>query len=49
LTEKFGTEKETSIIITKMAKADFPISEIISRRWSAVALYIKKTNNKKIS
>jgi hypothetical protein len=31
LTEGFDTE-ETATIITKMAKADYPISEIISRR-----------------
>jgi hypothetical protein len=36
LTEEFNKEKETAII-PKMATADYPISEIISRRWIAKA------------
>jgi nitroreductase len=47
LTEKFDTEEETATMVTKMAKADYPISEIISRRWSARAFstkHVKKSN-----
>jgi nitroreductase len=48
LTEKFDTEEETATIITKMAKADYPINEIISRRWSARALSTKHVEKSKL-
>jgi nitroreductase len=48
LTEKFETEEETAIILTKTAKADFPISEIISRRWSARAFSTRHVEKSKL-
>jgi Nitroreductase family len=47
LTEEFNKEKETAAIITKMATADYPISEIISRRWSARAFSTKPVEKSK--
>ena len=37
MTEKFDNEAERTKIIKKMAKTDYPISELIARRWSARA------------
>ena len=48
MTEKFETEEETATILTKTAKADFPISEIISRRWSARAFSTKHVKKSKL-
>ncbi|MFY9565761.1 MAG: nitroreductase family protein, partial [Nitrososphaeraceae archaeon] len=48
MTEEFDTEEETATIITKMAKADYPISEIISRRWSARAFSTKHVEKSKL-
>jgi nitroreductase len=48
LTEEFDTEEETVTIITKTAKADFPISEIISRRWSARAFSTRHVEKSKL-
>jgi nitroreductase len=48
LTEEFDTEEETATIITKTAKADFPISEIISRRWSARAFSTRHVEKSKL-
>lgn len=48
MTEEFDTEEETATIITKMAKADYPISEIISRRWSAKAFSTKHVEKSKL-
>jgi nitroreductase len=48
LTEKFDTEEETATMVTKMAKADYPISEIISRRWSARAFSTKHVKKSKL-
>jgi hypothetical protein len=47
LTEEFNKEKETAAIITKMAIVDYPISEIISRRWSAKASSTKPVEKPK--
>ena len=41
MTEKFDNEAERTKIITKMAKTDYPISELIARRWSARAFSTK--------
>jgi len=48
LTEEFDTEEETATIITKTAKADFPISKIISRRWSARAFSNRHVEKSKL-
>ena len=48
MTEEFDTEEETATIITKTAKADFPISEIISRRWSARAFSTRHVEKSKL-
>ncbi|MGA6922824.1 MAG: nitroreductase family protein [Nitrososphaeraceae archaeon] len=48
MTEEFDTEEETATIITKMAKADYPISEIISRRWSARAFSTRHVEKSKL-
>jgi nitroreductase len=48
LTEEIDTEEETATIITKTAKADFPISEIISRRWSARAFSTRHIEKSKL-
>jgi nitroreductase len=48
LTEEFNKEKETAAIITKMATVDYPISEIISRRWSARAFSTKSIEKSKL-
>jgi hypothetical protein len=45
LIEELDKEKETAAIITKMATVDYPINEIISRRWSAKAFFIKPVKN----
>ena len=48
MTEEFDTEEETATIITKMAKADYPISEIILRRWSARAFSTRHVEKSKL-
>jgi nitroreductase len=48
LTEELNKEEDTASIITKMAKADYPISEIISRRWSARAFSTKPVEKSKL-
>ena len=48
MTEEIDTEEETATIITKTAKADFPISEIISRRWSARAFSTRHVEKSKL-
>ena len=48
LIEEFNKEKETAAIITKMATVDYPISEIISRRWSARAFSTKPVEKSKL-
>ena len=37
MTEELDKEEKTATIITKMAKTDYPISELTSKRWSARA------------
>lgn len=41
-------KEDTASIITKMAKVDYPISEIISRRWSARAFSTKPVEKSKL-
>ena len=48
LTEKFDNEAERTKIITKMAKTDYPISELIARRWSARAFSTKPVEKSKL-
>ena len=48
MTEEFNKEKETAAIITRMATVDYPISEIISRRWSARAFSTKSVEKPKL-
>src|ERR687895_2084445 len=48
LTEKFDNEVERTKIITKMAKTDYPISELIARRWSARAFSTKPVEKSKL-
>jgi nitroreductase len=48
LTEEFDTEEETATIVTKMAKADYPISEIISGRWSTRAFSTRHGEKSKL-
>src|ERR687893_1952605 len=48
LTEKFDNEAEGTKIITKMAKTDYPISELIARRWSARAFSTKPVEKSKL-
>jgi nitroreductase len=48
LTEEFNKERETAAIITKMATVDYPVSEIISRRWSAKAFSTKPVEKSKL-
>ncbi len=48
MTEEFNKEKETAAIITKMAKTDYPISELIARRWSARAFSTKPVEKPKL-
>jgi nitroreductase len=47
LTEEFDKEKIVPII-TKMAKTDYPINEIISRRWSARAFSTRSVEKSKL-
>ena len=44
MTEKFDNEAERTKIITKMAKTDYPISELIARR-SARAFLLNQLRN----
>jgi hypothetical protein len=48
LIEELDKEKETAAIITKMATVDYPINEIISRRWSAKAFSTKPVEKPKL-
>ena len=48
MTKESNKEKETAAIITKMATVDYPISEIISRRWSARAFSTKSVEKPKL-
>ena len=48
LTEEFDKEEETAKIITKTAKTDYPISDLISRRWSARAFSTKPVEKSKL-
>src|SRR5918992_3970094 len=48
LTEKFDNEADRTKIITKMAKTDYPISELIARRWSARAFSTKPVEKLKL-
>jgi nitroreductase len=48
LTEKFDNDAERTKIITKMAKTDYPISELIARRWSARAFSTKPVEKSKL-
>jgi nitroreductase len=48
LTEELDKEEKTATIITKMAKTDYPISELISRRWSARAFSTKPVEKSKL-
>ena len=48
MTEKFDNEAERTKIITKMAKTDYPISELIARRWSARAFSTKPVEKSKL-
>src|ERR671915_141725 len=48
LTEKFDNEVGGTRIITKMAKTDYPISELIARRWSARAFSTKPVEKSKL-
>jgi nitroreductase len=47
LTEEFDKEQKTPIII-KMAKTDYPISDLIARRWSARAFSTKSVEKSKL-
>ena len=46
--EELNKEKEAAVIITKMAKSDYPIGEIISRRWNAGAFSTKPVEKSKL-
>ncbi|HEU4443755.1 MAG TPA: nitroreductase family protein [Nitrososphaeraceae archaeon] len=48
MTEEFDKEEKIEPIITKMAKTDYPINEIISRRWSARAFSTKPVEKLKL-
>jgi nitroreductase len=48
LTEEFDKEQKTPTIIIKMAKTDYPISDLISRRWSARAFSTKSVEKSKL-
>ena len=49
MTEEFNKEGENvPTIITKMAKTDYPISEMIARRWSARAFSTRPVENSKL-
>ena len=48
LTKKFDNEVERTRIITKMAKTDYPISELIARRWRARAFSTKPIEKSKL-
>ena len=48
MTGEFGKEEKIEPIITKMAKTDYPINEIISRRWSARAFSTKPVEKLKL-
>src|SRR5919112_2424685 len=48
LTEKFDNEADRTKIITKMAKTDYPVSELIARRWSARAFSTKPVEKLKL-
>src|ERR687898_2395479 len=48
LTEKFDNEAERTKIITKMAKTDYPIHNLIARRWSARAFSTKTVEKSKL-
>jgi Nitroreductase family len=48
LIEELDKEKETAAIITKMATVDYPINEIISRRWSTRAFSTKPVEKPKL-
>ena len=41
-------EKATTTIITKSAKTDFPINELISKRWSARAFSTRSVEKSKL-
>ena len=48
MAEEFDKEEKIEPIITKMAKTDYPINEIISKRWSARAFSIKPVEKLKL-
>ena len=48
MTEEFDKEEKIEPIITKMAKTDYPINEIISKRWSARAFSTKPVEKLKL-
>ena len=48
MTEELDKEEKTATIITKMAKTDYPIIELISRRWSARAFSTKPVEKSKL-
>lgn len=48
LTEEFDKEQKNTKIITKMAKTDYPVSDLISRRWSARAFSTKSVEKSKL-
>ena len=48
LTEEFNKKEKIEPIITKMAKTDYPINEIISRRWSARAFSTRPVEKLKL-
>jgi predicted oxidoreductase (fatty acid repression mutant protein) len=48
LTEEFNKEEKIEPKITKMAKTDYPINEIISRRWSARAFSTRPVEKLKL-
>ena len=48
LTEELDKKEKTATIITKMAKTDYPISELISKRWSARAFSTKPVEKSKL-
>ena len=49
MTEEFDKEEKIiTTIITKAAKTDYPINELISRRWSARAFSTKPVEKSKL-
>jgi nitroreductase len=48
LTEDFDKEQKNTTIIRKIAKTDYPVSDLISRRWSARAFSTKSVEKSKL-